>query len=361
MPDYDPFARGPHPVGTRTLEFHDESRERRLPVDVWYPATESFRGQDFDDATRDRFKSMPISPEVSQHAVRDADAQNGPFSLVVFSHGFGGERRQSTHLCTHLASHGYVVAAMDHVGNTTADMMQMASSPPDPSILSAIIENRPTDASFVIDCMLAGDSQLEIDPMRVGMAGHSFGGWTTLVTSGADDRVRAAVPLAPAGGRSPHAPVGAANVISDALDMNWRRSVPTLYLAAEFDTLLPLDAMQDLLARTRTPARGFVLLNSDHFHFCDSAESTHDMFKQLGGMLVGNAGNSDGAPDIRAAIAAMKPSSELCPGTHAYQLTCGFSLAHMDAHLQSSEPATAFLEEDLIQVMKSRGVTIAAL
>jgi len=34
---------------------------------------------------------------------------------------FGGHRRQSTFFCTHLASHGYVVAAADHTGNTTLE------------------------------------------------------------------------------------------------------------------------------------------------------------------------------------------------------------------------------------------------
>ena len=28
---------------------------------------------------------------------------------MAFSHGFGGHRRQTTHFCIHLASHGYVV------------------------------------------------------------------------------------------------------------------------------------------------------------------------------------------------------------------------------------------------------------
>ncbi|GAC1658462.1 MAG: hypothetical protein NVS9B15_20210 [Acidobacteriaceae bacterium] len=42
------------------------------------------------------------------------DDEHGPFPLIVFSHSTGGGRRQSTFLCEHLASHGYVVAALDH-------------------------------------------------------------------------------------------------------------------------------------------------------------------------------------------------------------------------------------------------------
>ena len=82
---------------------------------------------------------MPLAPEVSQCATRDAQARSGPHPLIVFSHGFGGERRQTTHLCTHWASHGYAVVAMDHVGNTAMDMIgaAMGGEAPDPAVLIA--------------------------------------------------------------------------------------------------------------------------------------------------------------------------------------------------------------------------------
>ena len=122
---YDPFARGPFPVGVRTTTLTDAARGgRRLPLEVWYPATDAHAGQDTVDPTRDRYEMLPGLPSVSQDAVRDAAARQGPFPLVAFSHGYGGHRRQSTFLCTHLASHGYVVAAPEHVGNTVLDAMQ---------------------------------------------------------------------------------------------------------------------------------------------------------------------------------------------------------------------------------------------
>ena len=36
------------------------------------------------------------------------------FPLVVFSHGLGGMRTTYSTICTDLASHGYVVAALEH-------------------------------------------------------------------------------------------------------------------------------------------------------------------------------------------------------------------------------------------------------
>jgi len=107
------------------MDWSDAGRSGRpLPTEVWYPASEEFRGKDVAEGTRDNYELVPGLPPGWQEAVRDAEARKGPFPLVVFSHGFGGHRRQSTFLCTHLASHGYVVAAVDHTGNTIVEMVQ---------------------------------------------------------------------------------------------------------------------------------------------------------------------------------------------------------------------------------------------
>ena len=106
--NYDPFARGPFPVGVRTQELIDESRQRKFPVEFWYPATDEYKGQDLNKKTQDKFT---IFTRVNQEAVRDAQLQKGHFPLILFSHGGVGHRCQTTHLCCHLASHGYIVAA----------------------------------------------------------------------------------------------------------------------------------------------------------------------------------------------------------------------------------------------------------
>jgi dienelactone hydrolase len=363
MSPYDPFERGPCPVGVVTCALHDAARDRTLPVEIWYPATDDQRGRDRDDATRDRYRSLPFAPEVTQDAIRDVPARAGRRPLVVFSHGFGGERRQTTHLCTHWASHGYVVAAMDHVGNTTQDMMQLAmpgSVRPDPRALGqGFVADRPADVSFVIDRMLAGEGGLEIDADRIGVSGHSFGGWTTLMSVACDERVRAALPLAPAGGRSPLLPGGMTNHIRDALRLDWTREVPTLYLVAELDTLLPLEGMRELIAKTPPPCRAVLLRDADHFHFCDRVEATHDLFKTMGGLMA--VGDEENRAQIQAMVATMKSSAELCPGAHAYALLQGLGLAHMDAHLRDEPLALSFLDQDLESAMSARGVKIALL
>jgi dienelactone hydrolase len=350
---YDPFARGPHPVGVRSRDLHDAARSRHLPVEIWYPAAPRHAGEDQADATRDRYSVLPGFPPSAQDAVRDAAPADGRFPVIVFSHGFAGHRRQTTHFCTHLASHGYVVVSPDHTGNTIVDVFQqmMAAQasgvlPDVEEAIRPIIEARPRDASHAVDALVAGaEPELadRIDATRIGVTGHSFGGWTTLAVAGRDPRVRAALPLAPAGGRA----IGPAETLRRALDLAWPRPIPTLFLVADRDTLLPLEGMHELYERTPGPARMAVLKRADHMHFCDRVEETHEMFRLMPKM----------GPFAEIAQ-GVQPMAELVPGAHAYDFVRGLGLAHFDAHLRDDARAAALLARDLVQVMKERGVEI---
>ena len=355
MTDYNPFERGPHPVGTRQFSWADQSRDHTMPVDVWYPATTAHAGEDFDPDKMAHYEMVPGLGENSQHAVMNAVAESGRFPLVVFSHGYGGERRQSTFFYTHLASHGYAVAAMDHVGNTTIDMVS-GQSTGDVEFMNRFIQSRPVDASFVIDQMLAGAAELEIDADRVGMSGHSFGGWTTLKTVETDTRIKAILPLAPAGGRAGDDE----NPLPSALSFDWQRTVPAFYIVSDLDSILPLIGMQDLYQRNPEPKITVVLENADHFHFNDNVEATQDGFK-----LVIEAANADADEETKKAVgemlSPMKPSTELVPGSHAYTLINGLGLAHFDAHLRNHEGAAAMLQRDLTSLMAGRGITVSLM
>lgn len=344
---YDPFARGPHPVGVRTEHLSDPARaERAVPVELWYPATDAHAG----DAP-DAYELFPGLERVPQDAVRDATPRAGRHPLVLFSHGFGGHRRQSTFLCTHLASHGYVVAACDHTGNTVFDVMQEAmrvrsgGTPPDTiATLRAFIGDRPADVRFVIDRVLEGSLGGHVDGKRIGVTGHSFGGWTTLAVIGADPRICAAMPLAPAGGPSPLP----TNPLGDALDFAWDRHVPTLYIVADRDTLLPLDGMLALRARTPGEPRMVVLENMDHMHFCDRAEQMHELFRLMP------------PPGLFEAIAKrVPPISELAPPDHAYRAIRGLGVAHMDAALKGHADAARLLAGDVTGRLAADGVRVS--
>lgn len=199
-----PDVTGPYAVGRTTIQIADPARDgRTLDVDVWYPAdAEDVVG--LPKSVIDLLVTTTDSPlAFAEPPVSDQD----DFPLVVFSHGSGGVRFQSWFLTEHLASQGFVVAAPDHAGNTALDGAFGTSEP-----FATNARNRPLDISFVIDQMLARDAAGSglfadsIDEEKIGVTGHSFGGFTALAMAAGygdippDPRVDAIVPIAPASG-----------------------------------------------------------------------------------------------------------------------------------------------------------------
>jgi hypothetical protein len=172
------------------------------------------------------------------------------------------------------------------------------------------------------------------------MGGHSFGGWTTLMTVARDSRIRAALPLAPAGGWSPLP----AQALANALDFAWKRDVPTLYLVADGDTLLPLRGMHELHDRTQATKRMVVLENADHMHFCDQIEQIHELFRMMP------------PPVFDELVQHIRPIGELCAPDAAYDFTRGLGLAHLDAHVRGVEGAARFLAGDVVATLAARGI-----
>lgn len=330
---YDPFSRGPHAVGVSTVELVDQTRARKLPVEVWYPATAAFAGQDLAPATRDRYVLLPGFPEPWQLAVRGATPELGRRPLVVFSHGFGGHRRQSTFFTTHLASHGYVVVSPDHTGNTFVDLMINRSGAPADAWRSSMVD-RPADVRFLIDAARDGRLGVDADSARVAICGHSFGGWTSVRSIAEEPRLAAVVALAPAMGMPG---------LRQAIDLAWTRDVPTLVLAAELDSIVPLDTIERAFAELRPPADLVVLARTDHLHFCDNARLVHEQFRAMPVQLV---------PLTRP----IPPFAELAPVEAGTEPTCGLGLAHVDAHVRDRADARAWLEGSLADRLATRGI-----
>lgn len=208
-----PSKPGPFKVGVRTQLIEDSSRKkadggaRQLWTEVWYPADPDTRGPGasydltaaFTDDQRGQMADAGVVlPLLETSAVRDAspDSEHGPYPLVVFSHGQGAFRWQSTFYTVALASHGYVVASVDHEGGTLSDVVRNALQ----STLVGI-DDRPRDVRLVIHRFekLAQGDALEglIDFEHIGVTGHSFGALTSLRVAALDEKVKAIVPQSP--------------------------------------------------------------------------------------------------------------------------------------------------------------------
>ncbi len=233
---------GPWEVGVRTIEITDaQNPERRLPVDVWYPveadATEGLK--------RHEYSFIPGLGYTSEVSWDEAPAASGPFPLVIYSHGSGGFRWVSTFLTEFLASKGFVVAAVDHTGNTALDEFTGQSLPE-----AEVAQVRPRDVSSTIDAVLALSAD-SADPLagrinadQIGVTGHSFGGYATLAVAGgasgpqgglaADSRVKALVALAPY-----------TSLISE--DQMASITVPLMVISGTLDTTTPIDPQTELV------------------------------------------------------------------------------------------------------------------
>ena len=283
---YDPFGPGPYAVGARTLQLTDGVRP--AACELWSP---------------DAGAAVP---------------------LVVFSHLSGGSRLSSAFLCRHLAGHGYAVAALDH---------------------SDAVTRRVPEVRLVLTELLAGAGGPGLDGTRVGVVGHSFGGWTALALPDQEPRVRAVVALAPGGASRPRP-----GIIAVGLDFAWGRDVPTLYLAGDEDVMTPLDGITELYERTPATARMFVLRGADHLHFVDDVEAAHESLRL--GTLPG---------DAAWIPAAMRPLAELCPPARAHQAVRGITLAHFDATLRDDRRAEDFLRRTAANGIPALGIdTLAA-
>ena len=198
-----PDQPGPYQVGRRVVEINDAARGRVLKADVWYPVDQGVT------APLSVYQFIPGIELASLTALADAPASAaGPFPLVVYSHGSGGLRYIASWFTETLASHGFVVVAVDHTGNTALDSVTGASTPRPVNAL-----NRVQDVQYLITAMLGISAtpgeplSNTMDPERIGVTGHSFGGFTTLGTAGgysnelgsvpADERVKAIAVMAP--------------------------------------------------------------------------------------------------------------------------------------------------------------------
>jgi predicted dienelactone hydrolase len=226
------LAPGPRDVAVYRDTFVDDSRttqahgdyagspQRRLPATVWYPA---------------------------------GVAVPGP--LIVFSHGFTSLRGNGRYLGEHLASHGYVVAAVDYP--------LTSAWAPGGAYVEDVVQ-QPGDISFLIDALerlarreghdLAG----RIDTTRIGAFGISLGGLTSTLAGFHPDlrdaRIGAVLSIA-----------GPTNFFTATFFRH--ADIPFLVLAGNLDALVPWEANAEPVPRKAPGARLVTVLGGSHTGF----------------------------------------------------------------------------------------------
>lgn len=177
------------------------------------------RNRDYPGAAGRRLKGTVWYPDTA-----------GPYPLIVHSHGFTSNHRNGAYLGRYLASHGYVVVAVDHP-------LTHMFAPGDPNARDVV--NQPGDVSFLIDTLVATPGDIDpalagrIDSEHIGAMGISLGGLTATLIGYhpqlRDERVDAVLSIA-------------GPTVFFTPTFFGKRELPFLMLAGDIDALLPWSA-----------------------------------------------------------------------------------------------------------------------
>lgn len=229
-----PSPHGRYATGESTFRLVDDKRAdpwvpgqpyRELMISVFYPAAHTAGGSfthQFPAAA-----AALIGPATEQgnglpaglvdwaatrtHSVEDAAMAPGRFPVVLYSPGAGDPRDWNVSLVEELASRGYVVVTIDHTGEAPATEFPDGHVVGDEPVLAAwnqayqdgttlafftrLMDARQADTELVLDRLPSLAERLTdgMDLNRIGMFGHSGGGFTAANVMYSDPRIKAGV------------------------------------------------------------------------------------------------------------------------------------------------------------------------
>ena len=238
---------GPHAVGVTT---------RTLPeggsVEIWYPADESTAGgtdtyniRTFLPPGIADLISGDIDDSLTIDATRDAAAAaDGPFPIVLFSHGASSYRMQSSTLAQHLASWGIVTASTDHPSRDLLNGLGGTAEGQPPAI-DQMRSMRTLLTTLGDDPVLGG----ALDNERVALGGHSAGGGTIAEMAG-DAGILGYVSYAS----------GLRDTVPE---------IPSLFMAGVLDLIRPVDRTQAAFDLAAAPSWFWNFDGAGHLAFSD--------------------------------------------------------------------------------------------
>ena len=152
-------------AGFRFIDVPADAEGPAIAGALWYPCAEA------PGTVQLGPWALPVS--------KDCPLSGGRHPLVVVSHGRGGNFVGHHDTAEALADAGFVVAAINHPGDTRSDMSRATE-------LSVYV-SRPADIKRLVDYMVGSSPAAPfIDPSRIGFFGFSRGGYTGLAVIGAN-------------------------------------------------------------------------------------------------------------------------------------------------------------------------------
>lgn len=222
-----PAPTGTFAVGTRIIHLVDPVRidpafpsgRRELMIQIWYPA-DPRSGSELAPYRRRSETTLLSSYDaiLKTHSLHEARlAGTGePYPLLLFNPAWAGHRTQNTFQAEELASHGFIVAAIDHTHNSLPIAfpggLVLGLNDPEAArddqgktleeriaFYNRELAQQTQDDILVLDWF--GKNNIDpgsswfraVDSNRIGVLGHSFGGAVSVQTAFQDSRVRAAL------------------------------------------------------------------------------------------------------------------------------------------------------------------------
>lgn len=278
--DYSAF--GPYEVGRTTLDLDG------VDLTVLYPVTTEGAAQ---GTAVTSISSAVAFPEAFREVVVEAApflvqelpvdlydgapvADDGPFPVLLYSHGAGGHPSFYINTMAHSASWGYVVAAPNHPSRNLAAGV---GATPDELTSTDTDDLAATVVALNVANADSGDLLYEaVDTSQLAAAGHSAGGGASarLALEGEVAGSRLATII----GQAPSPPVSLSAVIGDAdateeqrnatlaaaLDELTPPDLPVLLVAGERDAVIPLGRIQATYEWLDAPKQLVVLANAGH-------------------------------------------------------------------------------------------------
>ncbi|WP_046734568.1 alpha/beta hydrolase family protein [Streptomyces humi] len=316
-----PAPGGPHPVGTVSLHLVDTTRAdpwvpsrpyRELMISVRYPARavdghprapQLLPGEAAGFAAVNNFADVPgdrvdwAATRTHAHEGAPADRSRGPYPVVCYSPGAGDPRSLGSTLCDDLASRGYVVVTLDHTYDASAVQFpdgrvertvlpaEFDKAYPDEGRIRALLEKtmavRVADTRFLLDA-LPGALPRELrdlaDRTRIGMFGHSAGGFTALQAMHDDRRILAGanfdgvLAYVQEDSDSGHL----SGVAADGLDR------PFLLVGKDGNDLSTVPSWNALWRHSRGHGAGLTLRGAEHATYTDAVTMIPQLARQLG-------------------------------------------------------------------------------